>query len=249
MTTPRDSLPKTSPLVQKKKPPARKGVDTRGMLSIVTMLFSIAAISIALFGGAKLIYDILETGLENVTNIPVKVVAMSFPFVIGWAIGLVSIRGFGNLTYPVILKLYSWGCLAAACLLYFKIILKLFEHGYTGQKFGTYILLLAGILFVVLCLHLLIEGHDLRPFALPLIIISVIHLFVIVYNFMFIVEKGGMLNLLGDLTVFLFMITTSGLMLMHIGIFSRAREQIGDLFSEKTVEENKNGNRHGNDTK
>jgi hypothetical protein len=242
MTTPRDSLPKTSPLVQKKKPPVRKGVDTRGMLSIVTMLFSVAAISIALFGGAKLIWDILDKGHENVENIPVKVVAMSFPFVIGWVIGLVSIRGFGNLTYPKILKGYAWGSLVAACFLYFKIILKLFEHDYTGQKFGTYILLLAGILFVVLCIHLLIEGHDLRPFAIPLIIISVIHLFVIVFNFMFNDEAGGMLNLMGDFTVFVFMITTSGLMLMHFGIFSRVREQLSYLFLQKAVEESGNGN-------
>jgi hypothetical protein len=245
MTTPRDSLPKTSPLVQKKKPPERKGVDTRGMLSIVTMLFSVAAISIALFGGAKLIWDILDLGQENVANIPVKIVAMSFPFVFGWVVGLVSIRGFGNLTYPIILKVYAWGCLVAACFLYFKIILKLFEHDYTGPKFGTYILLLAGILFVVLCIHLLIEGHDLRPFALPLIIISVIHLFVIVFNFMFNDEAGNMLNLMGDFTVFLFMITVSGLMLMHLGIFTRVRKQISDLFSEKAGEENKSGDESG----
>lgn len=247
MTTPRDSLPKTSPLVQKKKLPVRKGVDTRGMLSIVTMLFSIAAISIALFGGAKLIWDILELGQENVKNIPVKIVAMSFPFVFGWVVGLVSIRGFGNLTYPIILKVYAWGSLVAACFLYFKIILKLFEHDYTGPKFGTYILLLAGILFVVLCIHLLIEGHDLRPFAIPLIIISVIHLFVIVFNFVFNDndEAGNMLNLIGDFTVFLFMITVSGLMLMHLGIFTRVREAIGDLFSGRAVEENKNGNGNG----
>lgn len=245
MTTPKDSLPKTAPVVQKKKPPVRKGVDTRGMLSIVTMLFSIAAISIALFGGAKLIYDILELGFDNVDKVPVKVVAISFPFVVGWGIGLVSIRGFGNPIYPVILRIYSWGCLVATCLLYFKIILKLFEHDYTGQKFGTYIMLLAGILFVVLCLHLLVDGQDLRPFAIPLIIISVIHLFIIVANFIFNEDAGGMLNLLGDFTVFLFMITTSGLMLMHLGIFSGVREQIGDWFSEKTVEESKSGNGNG----
>jgi hypothetical protein len=106
-------------------------------------------------------------------------------------------------------------------------------------------MLLAGILFVVLCLHLLVDGQDLRPFAIPLIIISVIHLFIIVANFIFNEDAGGMLNLLGDFTVFLFMITTSGLMLMHLGIFSGVREQIGDWFSEKTVEESKSGNGNG----
>ncbi|MCA2002963.1 MAG: hypothetical protein LDL51_13945 [Chloroflexi bacterium] len=240
MTTPRDSLPKTSPYVQRKKPPERKGVDTRGMLSVVTMLFSLAAITIALFGGSKLIYDILERGMENVNNIPVKVIAISFPFVFGWVVGLVSVRGFGNAIYPPIIKIYEWGCLIAACFLYFKIIVKLFERDYTGQKFGTYILLLAGILFVLFCLHLLVEGHDLRPFAIPLIIISVVHMFIIVYNFIFNEETGGMLNLLGDFTIFLFMITASGLMLLHMGIFTRIREQIGALFLQDPA------NGHGN---
>jgi hypothetical protein len=181
-----------------------------------------------------------------VENVPTKLLVMAFPFLFGWITGLVSIRGFGNLIYPIIIKIYSWGCLVAACFLYFKIILKLFEHDYTGQKFGTYLMLLVGILFVLFCLHLLVDGHDLRPFAIPLLIISVIHLFVIVYRFMFTNDAGGILNALGDFLVFLLMITISGLMLMHMGIFTRVREAIGDLFAEKAVEVGGNGQGNGN---
>jgi len=219
----------------KGKAKLQTGVDTRGVLSIVTMLVSLAAISIALFGGSKLIFDILEVGLEKVYNIPVKVIVIALPFVFGWVTGLVSIRGFGNLIYPVILNIYAWGCLIVTCNLYFKIILQLFAHNYTGQRFGTYIMLLAGILFVVVCLYQLAEGRDLRPFAIPLLIISVVQLFVIVYNFMFDLEAGGMSNLLGDLTVFLFMITVSGLMLISLdfGILSRVRGIISDLFHKE----------------
>ncbi len=243
MTEPQKTEPKSKPLIERKtRPLEKKPVDTRGMISIVTMLVSLAAISITLFGGAKLIYDIFDSGLDNVKNIPVKVIVLSFSFLFGWITGLVSIRGFGNRLYPTIIKIYAWGCLIATCFLYFKIILKLFDQNYTGQKFGTYLIILLGILFVIFCLHLLVEGHDLRAFSIPLLIISVIHLFVIVYRFVFTEDAGGIYYAMGDFIVFLLMITISGLMLMHIGIFSPIREQIGGVFSEKAEEPNGNGN-------
>lgn len=246
MTTPRDSLPKTSPLVQKKKPPARKGVDTRGMLSIATMLVSLAAISIALFGGAKLIYDILEAGLDEADNIPTKLLVMAFPFVFGWIVGLVSIRGFGNQIYPIIIKIYTWGCLIATGFLYFKVISKLLVINYNGLKLGTYIVMLLGVLFVLFCLHLLVDGHDLRPYAIPLLVISVVHLFVIVYHYIIMEAPGGFSEAMSDFLVFLLMITISGLMLLHMGIFTRVRETIGDLFAEKTAGAGENGQGNGN---
>jgi hypothetical protein len=246
MTSPRDSLPKTSPPVEKKKAPPRKGVDTRGMLSIATMLVSLAAISIAMVGGAKLIYDIFEIGLDNVKNIPVKIIVLAFSFSFGWVTGLISIRGFGNLIYPIIIKIYDWGCLIATCFLYFKVILKLFDQNYTGQKFGIYLVILLGVLFVIFCLHLLVEGHDLRAYAIPLLIISVVHLFVIVYRFLFTDDAGGIYYALGDFTVFLLMITIAGLMLLHFGIFSPVRDNISGLFSPKSRESNGKGNEEAN---
>lgn len=222
------------------------GVDTRGMLSIATMLVSLAAISIAMFGGVKLLYDILENGLDKVGNILVKAFVLAFPFLFGWIMGLLSIRVFGNLVYPIIIKIYSWVCLVATCFLYFEVILKMFDHDYTGQKFGTYLIIMLGTLLVLFFLHLMVEGHDLRPFAIPLLIISVVHLFVIVYYFIFTENTGGMSYALGDFIVFLLMITISGLMLVHVGIFSPLRGKLSDMFSEKAKVQNGNGNGDGN---
>jgi len=48
---------------------------------------------------------------------------------------------------------------------------------------------------------------------------------------------------LADFTVFILMIVISGLMLMHIGIFSPMRDALGGLFEKKQELENKgNGN-------
>jgi hypothetical protein len=99
---------------------------------------------------------------------------------------------------------------------------------------------LLGGLFVLICLHLLIEGHDLRPFAIPLLIISVLQLFVIVFRYVFDVVSNDWL-VFADLTIFVVMISISALMLMHVGILSPLRYFIDDLFSERQMTGN-NGN-------
>lgn len=242
MTEPQKISPKIQPLERKTRPPRKsKKVDTGGMLSLVTMLVSLAAVSFALAGGMVLILNIFDEGLTNsLDKIPVKIGVLGFTFLFGWGIGLVSIRGFGNRIYPVIIKIYAVGCLFATGILYIKIIQKLYMHKYDSMHFGIYLTILIGVLFVLLCLHLLVEEHDLRPFAIPLLIISIIHLFLIVYHYVFDGDVDG-IYALGDFVVFLLMITTSGLMLMHIGIVSPLRAIISGWFSTEEVESNGNG--------
>jgi hypothetical protein len=245
MREPQKTSPRP-PLERKTRPPQKEKVNTSGLISIATMLVSLAAISIAMFGGVKLIFDILDSGIEGMKGIPVKIVVLAFSFVFGWATGLVSIRGFGNQLYPIIIKIYALGSLVATGFLYFKIIKKLYEMDYDAPKFGIYLIILIGVLFVLFCMHLLVEGHDLRPFAIPLLIISVIHLFVIVYHFVFIDgEDVSFFYVTCDFTVFILMITISGLMLLHIGIFSPVRSSLGVLFSTKAADEDEGGNVNG----
>jgi len=232
MTEPQKTPPQVKPLERKTRPPRKKQVDTGGMLSLATMLVSLAAVSIALGGGLILIFEILDQGLANsMDKMPVKLLVLGITFFFGWGIGLVSIRGFGNRLYPIIIKLYSWGCLAAAGVLYIKVIQKLYIHEYDDPRLGMYVIILLGVLFVLLCLHLLLEEHDPRPFAIPLLIISIVHLFVIVYHYVFDGNVEGKYAK-GDFMVFFLMITVSGLILMHSRILSPVREMIGDIFSK-----------------
>lgn len=240
MTEPEKPLPHVKPFVEKKtSPPRKKTVDMRGMLSIVTMLVSLTSISIALGGGLKLVLDIFSEGLkDSMGGMPVKIAVLGFAFLFGWVTGLISIRGFGNLIYPFVIRIFAWGCLVAVGFLYIKVIQKLYVHAYDWMRFGVYLVILLGGLLVLLLLHLLVEDHDLRPFAIPLLIISVIHLFVIVYHYVFAGDENGIFAL-GDFTVFTLMIVISGLMLMHIGIFSPMREAISGLFSKERKPQNK----------
>ena len=232
MTEPQKPLPHVPPFLDRKTQPRKNGVDTRGMLSLVTMLVSLAALTVSMLGAAKLVFDVFDDGLANSLNsIIVKVIVLGFAFFFGWGVGLVSIRGFGNLVYPIVIKIYAWACLAAVGILYIKVIQKLYMQTYDGLHFWAYFVMLLGGLFVLICLHLLVEGHDLRPFAIPLLVISVVQLFVIVYRYVFTANPNGW-KLLGDITIFVVMISISALMLMHIGILSPLRDQLNEIFSE-----------------
>lgn len=214
------------------------------MLSVVTMLVSLAALTVSMFGAVKLVFDIFDDGLSgsNLEGLLVKLTVLGFAFFFGWGAGMVSVRGFGNLVYPIIIKIYSWGCLIGISALYIKVIQKLYIQKYDALHFWAYLVMLLGGLFVLLCLHLIVEGHDLRPYAIPLLIISVLQLFVIVFRYVFDDDPNGLM-LFGDFTIFLVMISISGLMLSHIGILSPLREQINNIFAQnRTPAKNGNGN-------
>lgn len=232
MAMTKSPLPKIPPFLERKQAAPSSGVDTRGMLSIATMFVSMAALTVSMFGAARLIVDIFDDGLATALDgIVVKIIVIAISFFFGWIVGLVSIRGFGNLVYPMIIRIYAWTSLAAVGILYIKVIQKLYLQTYDGMHFWSYLVMLLGGLFVLIGLHLLVEGHDLRPFAIPLLIISVLQLLVIVSRYVFAKNPNGFM-LFGDFTIFVVMTSISALMLMHIGILSPLRDQIGKFFDD-----------------
>ena len=207
----------------------------RGMLSILTMMVSLGALTVSMFGAAVFVLNVFNDGLSNsLDGLLVKLVVLGLAFLFGWVVGLVCIRGFGNLVYPLIIQIYAWACLVAVGILYIKVIQKLYIQKYDATHFWAYLLMLLGGLFVLVCLHLLIEDHDLRPFAIPLLIISVLQLFVIVFRYVFDGNPKGTL-VIADLTIFVVMTSISALMLMHVGILAPVRYFIDELFSEKQL--------------
>ncbi|MEW6404693.1 MAG: hypothetical protein AB1649_23085, partial [Chloroflexota bacterium] len=123
----KDSLPKVPPFYEKKTTPQRKTVDVRGLLSTSLMLVSWAALSLALAGGAVIVFDILTNGLsESIEGLGAKVIILGLTYAFGWVVALVSIRGFGNLVYPIIIRIYAWFVLAGIGVLYLRAIYKLY---------------------------------------------------------------------------------------------------------------------------
>jgi hypothetical protein len=157
MTAPQKPLPHVQPfLPPPARPPRKNFVDMRGMLSILTMLVSLAALSLSMFGAAKFVFDVFYGDPDKkLEGLPVKLVVLGFTFFFGWVVGQISIRSFGNLVYPIIVQIYAWGCLFAVSFLYLKVIQKLFIQEYSPQQFWAYLFMLLGGLFVLLCLHLM----------------------------------------------------------------------------------------------
>ncbi len=231
MTTPQKQLPKIRTFFRRKtEPPHNNGVDMSAMLRVVTMMVSFGALTLSMLGAAKLVIDVFNDGLAgNLQGLLVKVVVLGFTFFFGWGAGLTSIRAFGNMFYPLVVRIYAWLVIMAVAVLYIKVIQKLYMQEYDMLHYWAYLVMLLGGLFVLLCLHLLLEDHDLRPFAIPLLIIGVLQLIVIVYKYVFEKSPNG-LYIFGDLTIFVVMTSISTLMLMHIGILSPLRSQVSGLF-------------------
>jgi hypothetical protein len=211
--------------------PHKNGIDMNKVLGFVTMMVSMAMLTLSMVGVTILVYDVFNKGLANsLDGLLVKLIVLGIAFFFGWGIGLSSIRGFGNTLYSIVIKIYTWVCLSAVSALYLKIIQKMKD--YDGLHFWAYLFMLLGGLFVLICLHLLLEDSYMGPFAAPLLVISVVHLFVIVIRYVFVEHPSGW-NLLGDLTIFVVMISISGLMLAHLGILASTREWINELFSSE----------------
>jgi hypothetical protein len=81
-------------------------------------------------------------------------------------------------------------------------------------------------------LHLIIEDHDLRPLSIPLLIISLIHLGLIVFRYVF--TMADPLYLWRDLLFFLLMAALAYLMLAHIGLLKPLRIQLTTYFDRNS---------------
>ena len=66
MTTPQKPLPKVPPFFPPpEKPPHKKNVDMRGMLSILTMMVSLGALTVSMFGATIFVFNVFDDGLAE----------------------------------------------------------------------------------------------------------------------------------------------------------------------------------------
>jgi hypothetical protein len=205
----------------------------RGMLSILMLLASLGALGFALIGGAKLVLDILGAGLESsLPTLPPKAMVIGVAYAVGWVTTMVAIRVYGNLVLPFIINYLIWGCLIGVCALYVLVLYRMYDQTYNWLRFWAYLIILASGLAAMVGLHLTVEGHDLRPLSIPLLVISMIHLGLIVFRYVFTVANPD--YLWTDLIFFLVMGSFGYLMLAHIGLLSPLRTQLTNYFDRNS---------------
>ncbi|HLO15808.1 MAG TPA: hypothetical protein VK206_13330 [Anaerolineales bacterium] len=208
-------------------------LSQRGMLSLLMLLASIGALSFALIGGGKLVLDIFGAGLMNSLNgLSTKVLVVGVAYVVGWLTAMVAIRVYGNLVLPFIINFLIWGCLIGVCALYVLILQRLYMQAYDLPHYIAYLVIVAAGLGAMVGLHLIIEDHDLRPFSIPLLIISLIQLGLIVFRYVF--AAGNPYYLWADLLFFLLMSGFAYLMLAHMGLLKPLRIRLTNYFDRNS---------------
>ena len=208
-------------------------LSQRGMLSLLMLLASIGALSFALIGGAKLILDIFSIGLINsLSGISTKAVVVGLAYGVGWITAMIAIRVYGNLVLPFVINFLTWGCLIGVCALYVLILQRLYDQAYDLPHYFAYLMVVATGLAAMVGLHLIIEDHDLRPFSIPLLIISLIQLGLIVFRYVF--TDANPTFLWKDLFFFLSMAAFAYLMLAHIGLLKPLRIRLTNYFDRNS---------------
>lgn len=210
-------------------------ISQRGLLSISMLLFSVGGLSISMLAGAKMVFDIFDVGLMNALNgLVIKVIVIGLAYMVGWATSMLAIRVYGNLVLPFIINLFIWGCLIGICTLYLLILQRLYNQEYDLPRFVAYILIMGAALVAMVGLHLIIEGHNLRPLAIPLLIINLIQLGLIVLRYVFTPDAKPN-YLINDLIFFGIMTAFTIFMLAHIGLLAPLRTRLTNYFDRNSV--------------
>jgi hypothetical protein len=190
-------------------------------------------LSIAMIGGAKMAYNILSPQKDAHIGVIAALVALGITYALGWLTAMVAIRVYGNLILPILINMLMWVCLAGICYLYVEILDRLYMQQYDFWKFWKYVFVMVAGLTALVGLHLIIEGHNLRPFAFPLLFISMIQLGLIVFRYVFVGGKD--VYILGDLFFLLGMSAFSILMLAHVGLLDPLRKRFTNYFDRNSI--------------
>ena len=210
-------------------------VSSRGLLSIAMLILSMGAFGIAALAAIKMILDVFG----DKTDIPVVVVAVQIivvglAYAVGWVTAMVAIRVYGNLILPTLIKWCTLGCLAAVCYLYLAILKRMYAQPDDLGRFIKYLIVMAGGLGALVGLHLIVEDHDLRPFSVPLLLISLSQLGLIVFRYVFDTTNVNAGFLWKDLVFFFMMSSVSVSMLAHWGILGSLRVQLTKYFDGRS---------------
>jgi hypothetical protein len=225
---PKDNFPKVPPFIPDRPPQKTKTTDNGdGILRLTMLLISAITLGVALVSGGIIAASIFILD-GNRDYLPYKLITIGLAYLIGWVIGLVGIRIYNSLILPLVINVYAWLTLAGISGMYIVIIYKLFLQQYELINFMKYLTVL-GVGFIALIgLHLLIE-NNFRVFAIPLLIIGMVHLYLIVYHY--VILSGVKYDYLwGDLVILLGMGVTSGLMLAHVGMLNFLRRWVDSWF-------------------
>lgn len=201
-----------------------------GFLRIVMLVFSSVILSVSMLAGALVSFNVIgrHEGYTMDHLLPMLfVVGMSYS--VGWVVALVGIRLFHNLVLPYVIQVYAWMTLVGILILYSIILDRLYGQNYTTMNFIKYITVMTAVFAALVGFHLLPEWHNLRPFAIPLLLFNLAHLYLILYHYVFSFNANYSF-LVYDVLFFTGMTGISIFMLVRVGILNWLRNALNRIF-------------------
>jgi hypothetical protein len=216
----------------------------QGMFGSLIMVISIISLGVAMLSGAWFAYSVLgseptgedtpstQTVQPQDNDILPKVIVVGLAYVVGWIVSVIGVRSFGNLILPYVIQAYAWTVLGGIVVLQIMIISRLYRQEYELASYIKYLFMFGAGLIALIGLHLILEKHNLIPFAIPILLTSLGHLYFIVFHYVFVPEVKNN-YLWGDVIFFLTTTLVSILMLAHLGFLNGMRRSMDRMFSPK----------------
>lgn len=199
-------------------------------LRIVMLMFSAIILSVAMLSGGYVAMNVIWLkDAHTMNNLFPILIVVGLSYTVGWIVALVGIRVFHNLVLPYVMQAYAWMTLVGILILYSIILNRLYGQAYDIFSFGKYVIVMGGVFAALVGFHLLPETHNLRPFAVPLLLFNLAHLYLILYHYVFTVSVNFD-YLPYDLLFFLGMTGVSIFMLIRVGVLSGVRSAINRMF-------------------
>jgi hypothetical protein len=222
--------------------PGEKGSVSQEMkipqpADLIVMAIGWSILTLALVAGAKVLWDIFSDG--EMSELLTKVVAIGIAFIVGWVVSLVSIRALHNLILPLVIRVYALFITLGIAGTYLRVVYKLLVEDFEPAKhYLWYSIVLAGLLFVLASLHLLIEDHNIRPFCIPILFSGLIHLVAIVVHYIFMPGSNPQLpisGIVGDLYFFLFVLIQVVLIATNLPFVNSLQRALDEIFPPNSV--------------
>jgi len=198
-------------------------------LNGATFLLSAIGLLADILGIGKVVYEVVVIG--NLSDLGFKILVLFVVFIFGIGLGMVSLKGFGNLSIIQMGKFYAWLYIFLICLTYLGIAFVLRQHEYNVTTYTAFVVLIIAQLLAVKTIGSALENQiDTKQFSIPILSICLIHGILVVYTYVF-TGISVTLYLGGDIFFFILMSFVGSSMLGDTGFL----HMIGKIFSKEFV--------------
>lgn len=156
-----------------------KDEDANKHARSILMLAGSALLFLSMLGASKILWGILSgggpsIGLDEVMK--ARLLWLGILFATGWTISLFNIRVLHCLAQPVVIQFFLCFTLLGILAIYGRIIFRFYIEDPRPIDHLRYILAFSAGFAALISLHLLVEGHNLRPCGMPIAVLVFIHI-------------------------------------------------------------------------